>query len=532
MANQLESEFKLRARRPLEVAVVDAALREIGVCPSRIESRLQVDSYLDDPRRTLLLAGMGLRIRQCGTQRLLSLKTKQKNAGNLIVRGEIEAAWPSDEPPRRIEQLPPDLREAIGPQRRDFAMDIVLTLTTHREVRMLRPQGDDQDACELVIDHVVAAAGSGRRSDRATQFAEVELEVLQRPEWCEQIAQALRTRLPLEFATVDKPSHASALLGLERPRNESTQDILAEPAGAALARLLAADIANMRGLAASVHEVASAVEDAASVRKLRGSIRRMRSLTTAFGKLWPADARQRLKAELTELAHHCAQTRHLDDLLASLPTLRPELPEPQRRQLDATQAWLEDERNACHQQLRAWLSRHGEPRIAQLAPAVALLGRGHGPAAEPLAAAGLRAWRAAIDKLRKQTRRFDPELAPNQARRVRLAATRVRDLADAIEHRLTAAAAGRPADRPRAEATQKPLRKVLRLRQQLGRARGHQRIADWIAQHSASAPGGPPPDAVADVLNAIAAIERRRAAAEQPAILRRIERLDRKGTWR
>ena len=60
MADNIEIEFKLRATRPLEVAVVDATVRELGFGCRAVATSEHVDTYFDDNDGSLGRAGIGL----------------------------------------------------------------------------------------------------------------------------------------------------------------------------------------------------------------------------------------------------------------------------------------------------------------------------------------------------------------------------------------------------------------------------------------------------------------------------------------
>src|SRR5262245_47375583 len=95
MDDRVETEFKLRAARPIEPAAFDAAIREAGFSCRAIDSRHHVDVYLDDARHSLARAGVGLRIREDARTRVVTAKTAGHRNGALFVRAETEAPWTS-----------------------------------------------------------------------------------------------------------------------------------------------------------------------------------------------------------------------------------------------------------------------------------------------------------------------------------------------------------------------------------------------------------------------------------------------------
>lgn len=213
MSIPIEQEFKLRATDRLEIADVDAALHRIDLVVTRRERRVQTDVYLDDDAGSLRSAGVGLRVRSHGARRIITCKTRPRDNGRRIVRGEVNADWSPMQPPTNCDELPPPVRAVVLAAVRSNTTTApaklreVLTLTTTRELRWLATAGVER--CELAIDAVEATA-----QQRHAHFAEIELEVLTDPAWCERIALALRDCLPVDFQTQDKPGHAAALLQL------------------------------------------------------------------------------------------------------------------------------------------------------------------------------------------------------------------------------------------------------------------------------------------------------------------------------
>lgn len=211
MRDDVESEFKLRAREPLQVAGVDAALDAAGAVCSRAGSRCQVDTYLDDASGSLARAGVALRVREAEGRRSVTCKERGEVEGGLHIRRELDAPWPRQSPPGSARDLPDGLRERISQHTEDRPLQPWLTLRVRRDVRVLADAG--RDVCELAIDYVRASV-----DEREVEFQEVELEVLSDPAFSERLAHALRASLPVEFAASDKPTHAAAMLGAKRTR--------------------------------------------------------------------------------------------------------------------------------------------------------------------------------------------------------------------------------------------------------------------------------------------------------------------------
>src|SRR5687768_3009701 len=115
MTPPTETEFKLRATRPIEVALVDAALRELAVPVRTAISGTHVDEYLDDAGGSLAASGIGLRLRRAADGQRLACKARTRAVDGLFVRDEHEAPWAGDEAPRSAQQLPDALRDLVEP---------------------------------------------------------------------------------------------------------------------------------------------------------------------------------------------------------------------------------------------------------------------------------------------------------------------------------------------------------------------------------------------------------------------------------
>src|SRR5436190_7457692 len=125
MPDNIETEFKLRATRPLEVAVVDAAVRELGFGCRAVATTEHVDTYLDDGDGSLGRAGIGLRLRSARGGNRVTYKARGSHSNGKFVREEHEAEWPDAAAPRTARELPPLLRDAVEP----FVLDRVLVPT-------------------------------------------------------------------------------------------------------------------------------------------------------------------------------------------------------------------------------------------------------------------------------------------------------------------------------------------------------------------------------------------------------------------
>lgn len=419
MTHTIETEFKLRATRPLEVASVDAVIREVGLdCRASAPMQLR-DTYLDDAAGSLLAHGTGLRLRVGDGQRVLTCKNSGYRGNGLFVRTELEAMWPAAEPPRTARDLPDPLRDAVEPFVLDRPFVPVLQLDVQRERRTLF--GDDRELVRIDIDHVRASANG-----RDAAFCEVELEVLDDLPTCEHIAQQMGRRLPLQAAEDDKPSHARRQLGLEiaAARHAPVRD--AVPTGEAIRAITARHSEQLRRAEFAVRSSS----DPEAVHTLRTTLRRLRSVVTAFAGLWGEGPSEAILAHGKATGRHLGVVRDLDVLFAELPALRRTLPTGLTGAADRLASWIAARRTVAHADLRAWL--RSAPRLAEARETQEHLARiPDGPlAATPLAASLADHIGPLAREARRQARRIGDELHFETVHALRLAAKRVRCLAE------------------------------------------------------------------------------------------------------
>jgi len=347
MTHHTESEFKLRAREPIEVATVDAVLRELRQNCRLAASRSHTDTYLDDERGSLIRQGIGLRLRAGGGRRLLTCKAQRKDDGRLFIRDEVEVPWQAEQLPTSAEELPAELRPLIEPIVAERMLAPQQTLTVAREVRMLT--SGQEDLCELAIDFVTATA-----DERSVTFQEIELEVFSDLNKNQQLAAELHARLPVEFAQTDKPRHAAALLGIETAEPARGQFEL-QPLDSLIPEQL-------REILAANNELEHAVRDVghqATVHQMQLGIERMDALVVAFRDLWDPDACDRMTRHLRTTHRHLSAVEDLYFLVDNLRIHAPSLPPGLHEAKNEAVLWAERQRDVGMDRLSEWL---GDPR--------------------------------------------------------------------------------------------------------------------------------------------------------------------------
>lgn len=508
MTSHTECEFKLRATRAIEVAQVDATLHELGARCRLAEQRRHVDVYLDDAEGSLRAAGIGLRLRRGERDQELTSKAPAHRDGALFVREECSGPWTDDAPPSRASQLPEPLRHRVEPFVLDRPLGPVMRLAIRRELRHLEQEGTEQ--CELAIDLVEAHANG-----RSIAFQEVELEVIGDLGASEHLTEQLRRRLPLAHADRDKPSHAAALLGLERAATNAGAEHDGTPIGAALRQRFAAALA----ASATAEVIARDGRDAEGVHAMRVATRRVRTLLRAFAPLWPETVGKRLTTHFRETGRRLGAVRDLDVLLQSLPGDVGELPQPLAAAGGRALELLRRARDAQRAQLTAWLCR--ADRLAEASwCAGALLQPAESP--ESMAPVGIAArtrLAEAAAELHKELRSLPPELPLREAHRVRLMAKRTRYLVEEFAPKVA------PED-------DRCLKRLTRVQRALGEVCDHEAAVGWLLAALPASEASPEGRALAAALGGLATGRARAARRARKRARRALDRLDSKKVWK
>lgn len=418
MTDVLEREFRLRATKPIEVAAIDAALREAGLQCTATDSTKRLDTYLDGDSGQLRQAGIGLRLREDRRGRHLGCKHSTQRQGALFVRTELEEPWPLESLPRSAAELPVALRDLVEPFLLDGHLTVQLQLETQRETRQM--SADGQSLGEVAIDHVVTAIGP-----RQQQFVEVEIEAHDDLAGCERLANQLTTTLPLTAAEDDKPTFAAALLGLPAPPPGGPSTLADATAAAAITAIARRHFSAMQGAEAGVRSGL----DPAHLHGMRVALRRLRSLVRAFRSLWPEATANWLQAEFAATAERLGKVRDLDVMLASLPTSIATLPTGLHDGAHVGTAWIRDQRAREHEALLGWLRdperlAHTRQQREALVVPEGTLGN------LPLAGLASAKLGEAAGKVRRLAKALDPELPHEPMHELRLACKRLRYLGE------------------------------------------------------------------------------------------------------
>jgi triphosphatase len=506
MPYDLETEFKLRATQPIEIARIDALVREAGFECDGIDSKRHLDTYLDDTHGSLAAAGIGLRVREDRRGRRLTCKRHSRQRGALFVREEIELPWLADGLPQNTISLPHALRDLIEP----FVLQRPLLATLHleieRDTRNLRR--DEGPVCELAIDRVTTSSLL-----RTEQFLEVEIEVRDELAACEHLATYLTDKLPLVAASDDKPTHAAHLLGIAVRGLEAGE--------------FSAELPTARVIAQAIHRHMVTIQDAETgvrsdqgpdhLHEMRVALRRLRGLVRAFRELWPQEQALWLLDELAATGRQLGKLRDLDVMLAELPAAITQLPGALQEPARAAATWIQDQRTAEHTALHTWLrSAERLQATEQLLRTLANLSTDTDLAAQPIAASmGPRIGEAA-NQVRRLIKNLPDELPLAPLHELRIACKRLRYLAEEVAHL--------PDLAPR-----KAITTLTRLQNSLGGLCDHEvaaeRLLGWIAAIEAT-------PATAAALGGLATRQHLAARKARKRVRDRLDREAGKKLWR
>ncbi|NLG08026.1 MAG: CYTH domain-containing protein [Deinococcales bacterium] len=214
----LERELKFSSPEGLVPAreELDQALAPTGYAVAERGLERQVDVYYDDAAASLQRAGLALRVRARGGQRLATLKSRGSVLDGVHERDELEAELAADAPPPwpapLLAQLPTADPAALAPR---------MVIATDRHLFVVLRRG--APVAELAFDEVVCRPASEVEGEYAIDealFHEVELEALGRgaagapltAAELRAIGEALQALLPLYPSDISKLERAASLL--------------------------------------------------------------------------------------------------------------------------------------------------------------------------------------------------------------------------------------------------------------------------------------------------------------------------------
>lgn len=504
MTHHLETEFKLRATAPIDIADVDRIVQELGLTCRRQDVVEQTDDYLD-AEGELRAAGRALRIRRNRHGATATCKSAGEHQDGLYRREEIEEPWPGPGLPATAAELPGPVRDAIEPFTLDRDLTPWLQLRVQRLLRELEIDG--RRLCELALDTVVVGGGIG-----APTFIEIEIEVQDDLATCERLASVLQERLDLQPADDDKPTHAWQLLRASTgvASDDATPPAAVDPWVVVLRRWL---------LAMRAAEVLVRSDDRAdALHALRVAIRRLRVLVRAFASAWPEGIARELLELLATAGRRLGAWRDLDVTLAALPAAAATLPPGLRGGVACLTEWLRTDRQRTRADVLAWFRSAAHLQLQRRIESLTRIAAD--PGDTELRQRRLdRRLRRSVRTVRRLATELPPELPIAPLHQLRLAVKRLRYLAEEFAP-----------DRDR--AFHRALRRVIRLQQRLGDICDHERAIEQHLAWIGALPADAPRDAVVATIGGLAALHATAATAARQRLLRTWHRLDKKRTWR
>ncbi|MGE5503600.1 MAG: CHAD domain-containing protein, partial [Actinomycetota bacterium] len=266
-----------------------------------VRSRTLVSQYFDTADLALAAAGLSLRIRRKGRQRIQTLKTEGSRSAGLFTRREWESPATGERPGTDFlaasnlpELAAPDLSARLQP---------VFSTKVRRTTLMLA--GEDWRA-ELALDEGEIVAGDARRP-----IAEAELELLAGPPArLHDLARRLAEDLPLHLLTRSKSDRGYALAAGRGPQPVKarpptlSEEMTAAQAFQAIGRAcLAHLLANQEALLAG---------DGEAVHQMRVALRRLRSAVRLFAKVVDGPATAKALDDIRWLLRHLGPARDAD----------------------------------------------------------------------------------------------------------------------------------------------------------------------------------------------------------------------------
>jgi inorganic triphosphatase YgiF len=273
----------------------------------RASTRRVHSVYFDTPERTLLRAGLALRLRSDGARWLQTLKTEGQAAAGLHQREEWE--WPLPgaaldfgvlaTTPEAKRFRAPRLRAALGP-----------VFRTEFDRTSLRLAFADGSLAELCLDRGVIRSGR-----RASAISEAEIELLSgSPVRLYELALELRERVPLRLGQASKAERGYALTRKLPARPVKAAQLVLdkrESVAASFVRVvrncMAHLLANETGFLAG--------RDPEYLHQVRVALRRLRACFGLFSEVLPQPAFGPIMAQLREQGAALGTARDWDVLV-------------------------------------------------------------------------------------------------------------------------------------------------------------------------------------------------------------------------
>jgi triphosphatase len=294
-----EIELKLELEPEALDRVLAHPLFQAEACDKPVTDALH-STYFDTPEQALRQAGISLRIRRNGDQRIQTIKAAHLPDGIALSRREWEWEVQSDKPDYTLAEetaLQPllELRSGIQP---------AFSVTVERAAWQL-------SYGKSVIE-VAADRGKVEGRERTYSFSELELELKKgSPLDLFGLAQALSAVTPLRLSFKTKAERGYDAVSGETPRRVKADPVVLKRrmANAQAFQIIGASC--LRHLMAN-EAIVRAAPEAEAVHQMRVALRRLRAAITLFKTVVEDDRRDEIKAELKWMANLLGEARDLD----------------------------------------------------------------------------------------------------------------------------------------------------------------------------------------------------------------------------
>jgi inorganic triphosphatase YgiF len=257
-------------------------------------------TYFDTPDHTLQQAGISLRVRRNGDQRIQTIKAARSPDGLALARDEWEHEVDSDSPDYTLAE-----QTALQPfLEHTSSIQPVFRVTTERTLHNVSFEGS--------IIEVAADRSQVEAKEKAVSFSELELELKDGvPADLFQLALALSTATPLRLSFKTKAER-----GFEAASDEQPKRVKAPPV-VLRRKMTSAEAFQRVGASCLQHLMANEVivrhtPEADAVHQMRVALRRLRAAITLFKAVVEDERRDPIKAELKWMANVLGEARDLD----------------------------------------------------------------------------------------------------------------------------------------------------------------------------------------------------------------------------
>lgn len=345
-----EVEFKLVARGRLAAQAVVEIARAAGLDVGPAQDVRQTDHYFDTACFDLLRRGAALRLREHREGTALCFKGAAVDEGDALRRLEVEIPLPRDAPaPRSALDLPGRLRDLAEPATLTRPLAEVARVDNRRtRIAVLHLMSGAQ--AELCIDRVHSRASDGS----VRSFVEVEIEAKKGgAATFAPLASELAARLRLDPSRVSKLERALAGTAHGAPQPHLQRPGL-QPEMAfreAAARVMRVGFEALR----AAEPVARLGDDDEGVHRMRVATRRLRAAFRIFAPAFPPKRLESARRLFGRTGRALGPVRDLDVMLARLPALSLDLPEPLAAELTPLFDLLVSLRDEQRRRMLAWL---------------------------------------------------------------------------------------------------------------------------------------------------------------------------------